>query len=396
MKAAPVGRVLVAGGGVGGLATAVALRKAGVQTAVFERADKPRPSGPGLHLWTNAVLALDDLGLAEALRAVAPVHEHCEFRNWRGEMLASWPLGLCTERYGQPTVAVERRALMGILTDGLGDQELHFGAELVGYEQDATGVTALFADGRQERGDVLIGADGIKSATRRQLLGDKPPRFNGYVAWRAAVDFEHERIPDGCFCIIYGHGTRFVYYDVAPGRLHWMSVANGAAGGVDNGGVRELLLARHQGWMEPVAQIIEATDEREIIRTDVIDRKPDKRWVDGRVALLGDAAHPMSFNTGQGACQAIEDALTLAHSLASTADVPTALRTYEAERRPRTARSQKAAWVLGRLAAVQNPLGVRLRDTLVRKYWERGVFARLDRDMATGARWRDNVVAEPA
>ncbi|MEJ3743473.1 FAD-dependent monooxygenase [Actinomycetes bacterium KLBMP 9797] len=388
MTTSAVRRVLIAGGGIGGLTTAVALRKAGIKATIFERAPALRASGSGLHLWTNAMLALADLGLADAVCEVGPVHEHCDFRSWRGDVLATWPIGQFIERHGQATVAIGRRELMAILADALGDQELHLGAEVVGYEQDAHGVTALFADGRRERGSVLVAADGIHSVLRRQMLGDDPPRFNGYVAWRAAIDFEHDLVPYGSFCSMYGHGKRFVYYDIARGRLHWMSVTNAPPGGVDAGGVRDMLLERHKGWMEPIAEILRATDESKIIRSDILDRKPDKQWIDGRVVLLGDSAHPMSFNTGQGACQAIEDALVLAQSLAARSDTPAALREYQTQRQPRTAASQRASWFLGRLGALSNPVAVAMRHRLIKAYWERGVFKRLDKDMATGARWR--------
>jgi 2-polyprenyl-6-methoxyphenol hydroxylase-like FAD-dependent oxidoreductase len=386
MSATPIGRVLVAGGGIGGLAAALALRKAGVEAVVLERAARLRAAGCGVHLWTNALLALEDLGLADALHAIAPAQTRCEFRTWRGRRLATWPVREFAERYGQPVMAIGRDDLVDILADALGEEPVRAGANVIGFDQDANGVTALLADGSQERGDVLVGADGINSAVRRQLLGDRPPDYTGYVAWRAAVDLSHPLIEPDFFRCMFGRGTRFVFYAIAPGRVHWMSVANAPAGGRDTD-VRATLLDRHRGWMEPVTDIIEATPPESVIRTDVVDRRPDPTWGAGRVTLLGDAAHPMNFNVGQGACQAIEDALSLAKNLVSCADPVSGLRAYEAARQPRTAAMQRTARVIGRMGAWRNPAAVALRSAVFRVAWDGPVFRKLHEEVSTGERW---------
>jgi 2-polyprenyl-6-methoxyphenol hydroxylase-like FAD-dependent oxidoreductase len=386
MSATPIGRVLVAGGGIGGLATALALRKAGIEVVVLERAARLRAAGCGVHLWTNALLALEDLGLADALHAIAPAQTRCEFRTWRGRRLATWPVHEFAERYGQPVMAIGRDDLVDILADALGDEHVRADANVIGYDQDPDGVTALLADGSQERGDVLVGADGINSAVRRQMLGDHPPDYTGYVAWRAAVDLSHPLIEPDFFRCMFGRGTRFVFYAIAPGRVHWMSVANAPAGGRD-ADVRATLLGRHRGWMAPVTDIIEATPPESVIRTDVVDRRPDVSWGSGRVTLLGDAAHPMNFNVGQGACQAIEDGLSLAKNLAACSDPVAGLRAYEEVRQPRTAAMQRTARVIGRMGAWQNPAAVALRSAVFRTAWNGPVFRRLHQDVSSGERW---------
>jgi 2-polyprenyl-6-methoxyphenol hydroxylase-like FAD-dependent oxidoreductase len=382
-----VGRAIVAGGGIGGLSTALALRKVGIDAVVLERAPGLRAAGCGVHLWTNAVLALADLGLADALHAIAPSQTRCEFRTWRGKQLARWPVSGFAQRYGQPVVAIGRDDLIDIFADAVGPAAVRGDAEVVSYAQDADGVTVHLSDGSIERGDVLIGADGINSAVRRQLLGSRPPDYTGYVAWRAAADLDHPLIEPDFFRCMFGRGTRFVFYAIAPGRVHWMSVANAPAGGRDGADPRPDLLARHEGWMEPVADIINATAAEAIIRTDVVDRRPDPVWGLGRVTLLGDAAHPMNFNVGQGACQAVEDALVLAQSLAAAASVPAGLRAYEAARQPRTAAMQRTARVIGRIGAWHNPAAVALRSTIFRLAWNGPVFRRLEQEVAAGARW---------
>jgi 2-polyprenyl-6-methoxyphenol hydroxylase-like FAD-dependent oxidoreductase len=395
----PIGRVLVSGGGIGGLATALALREAGYEAVVFERADQLRAAGCGVHLWTNAVLALADLGVAEELHAIGRSQVRCEFRTWRGNKLAIWPVREFAERYGQPVVAIGRDDLIDILGNALGEEHVRVGAEVVGFEQDAHGVTAHFADGSAERGAALIGSDGINSAIRRQLIGERPPDYTGYAAWRAAVEIDEGLIESDFFRCMFGRGTRFVFYAIAPGRLHWMSVANASPGGRDGDDLREVLLARHRGWMAPVEDIIRATPVESIIRADVVDRRPDPIWGEGRVTLLGDAAHPMNFNVGQGACQAIEDALSLTSHLVAVkhpSGLPAALRAYEDERRPRTAAMQRTARIIGRMGSWENPLAVRLRSTVFRLAWEGPVFKRLHQEMSSGARWQADAVPKAA
>ncbi|EFL17226.1 predicted protein [Streptomyces sp. C] len=373
----------------------MALQQQGIDSIVFESAPQLRDGGAGLHIWTNGMLALEYLGLADAVRETAPAQEVCSFADWRGNSIGDWPVGQFTSRYGQPTVAIGRSALHGIMSDAL-TVPVRTGARVTGYAQDREGVTVRFDDGTEERGDVLIGADGVRSAVRAQLLGPQPPHYTGYIAWRGHANMSPEEIPPGSFLGLFGRGTRFTYYDIAPGVVHWMSVANGPAGGRDQGTPQDtlrMLQARHRGWVDPVARILAATDPDSIIRNDVTERKPDPVWGSGRVTLLGDAAHAVSFNIGQGACLAIEDALVLAEHLTRPGDVTSALRAYEAERRTRTAPMQLLAARIGWAGALENPLAVWIRDQLMRAAWTRVAFAAAEKEhVAYGTRWRERAL----
>ncbi|MFF2131609.1 FAD-dependent monooxygenase [Streptomyces olivochromogenes] len=381
-------RVLIAGGGIGGLAAALALQRAGLEPVVFERAEALRDGGAGLHIWTNGVLALDCLGVAGQVLRTAPAQQVAHFSTHRGEVLGAWPVGDFVERYGAPTIAVERSVLHGVLREALHGSPVRTGAHVTGFEQDEDGVTVRFADGGSERGDLLIGADGIHGTVRDALFGPARNRYSGYIAWRGRSPLQHPDIPPGTFNAMFGPGTRFTYYDVAPGLVHWMSVANGPAGGRDAPGVREMLLHRHRGWGGPVADILAATPQEDIIRGDVEGRSPERRWGQGRVTLLGDAAHPITFNIGQGACQALEDALVLAEHLEHAGDPIAALRRYERERRARTAPLQRIAWRIGRMGAVRNPLLIRAREAFMRKNWNTKAFAAAEKgQVAYGTRW---------
>ncbi|MFF0478780.1 FAD-dependent oxidoreductase [Streptomyces sp. NPDC004284] len=392
----PLRRVLIAGGGIGGIATALALQQQGIDSVVFERAPQLRDGGAGLHIWTNGMLALERLGVADQVSAIAPAQDACHFATSAGRTIGTWPVGQFVERYGQPTVAIGRSDLHGILRDAV-TAPVVTGAEVTGYTEHADGVSLHFADGTSEDGDLLIGADGVRSAVRAQLLGPQPPDYTGYIAWRGHAEMSPEEFPPGTFQALFGPGTRFTYYDIAPGVVHWMSVADGPAGGRDEGTPEQtldMLRARHAGWADPkVRQILDATVPESILRGDVLDRKPDPVWGRGRVTLLGDAAHAMSFNIGQGACQAIEDGLVLAGHLVSGAGIPQALRAYEAERQERTHPMQLLAHRIGVLGSLQNPAAVWLRDRFMALTWNK-TFQSTERDhVAYGARWKSGAPA---
>ena len=389
----PGGRVLIAGGGLGGIATALALQQKGIESVVFERADQLRDGGAGLHIFTNGMLALAHLGVAEQVSAVAPSQSVCHFATSTGRVIGEYPVGQFIERYGQPTVAVSRSHLHSVLREAFTGR-IVTGAEVSGYTEHADGVTVHFADGSSEDGDLLIGADGVRSAVRSQLLGPQPPDYTGYIAWRGHAKMSPEEWPYGTFRALFGPGVRFTYYDIAPGVVHWMSVANGPAGGRDEGTPQQtldMLRARHAGWTSPVEDILEATVPESIIRSDVVDRKPDSVWGRGRVTLLGDAAHAMSFNIGQGACLAIEDALVLAEHLADPGVTATeGLRGYEAARQERTRPMQQLAHRIGVIGSLESRPAIWLRDRVMKLAWNR-TFHEAEHDhVAYATRWAPN------
>jgi 2-polyprenyl-6-methoxyphenol hydroxylase-like FAD-dependent oxidoreductase len=362
-------RALVIGGGIGGLTAGLALGHAGVKAVVFERANDLRKIqvGGGIHLWHNAMRAYGQLGLADRVAAVGSAVERQEFRNWRGVLLATWPVGDIGRRLEAPTFGVSRADLHRVLVGALDEGTLQLGAECTGFSQDADGVSVRFADGREERGDALIGADGISSLVHTQLHGPPRRRYAGYTVWQAIVDFDRQQAPVGTFAVLFGPGKRFAWYHIGGQRLYWFGVANAPEGGRDpQGRTKAMLLEHFTGWAEPIEAIIAATDEAAISRLDMADRKPLHRWGAGRVTLLGDAAHAMTFNVGQGACQAVEDAVTLAKCLKATPDVPAALREYETRRIPRTTSYVNLARRIGAMGRWEHPLACAARDRLMR------------------------------
>lgn len=363
-------RALIIGGGIGGLTAAAALRQAGIDVAIFERADDLRKIqvGGSIIVWCNAMNALRQVGLAERVRdAGSPLRQDL-FRSWRGRRLAEWPVGDMERKYGAPNVGLNRGTLHRTLA-GAVDGNLYLGAECVSFSQDARGVTAHFADGREERGEVLIGADGINSVIRAQLLGESKPRYAGYTLWQSALP--GSLVETGTSQLYFGRGQRFVLAQLEEDQAHWIAVANAPEAGTETD--KAMLLERYSAWAHPIEQAIAATEDKAIRRMDVVDRPPVRRWGEGRVTLLGDAAHPLTWDLGQGSCQAIEDAVVLGRSLGANDDPVAALRRYEGQRRARTALLVNQSRRLGWAASWENALFCGLRDRMLALSWNRGM-----------------------
>lgn len=379
-------RAVIVGGGVGGLTTALSLRAIGVDATVYERAPslEAAQSGGGIHLWSNAMHVFNHLGMADAIRAVGAEQGVAEFCSWRGPLLAHWPIDEFSRRVGLPTIGVSRADLHPVLVNAVGAEHIVFGTQCTGFTEDASGVTVRFADGREERADLLIGADGISSAVRAQIHGQQPQRYAGYTLWQAIIDYPTDQAPADYFCVLWGRGQRFSYYRVGGGRLYWFVVGNAPAREQDPPhGKAEMILKRlGPGWPALVPAVIRATGDDAISRVDMRDRPPVKHWGEGRVTLLGDAAHPMTFNVGQGACQAVEDAGALARHLGGASDIPAALRAYEAERIKRTTPIVNLAWQLGSFGRWENPLACRFRDQMLRVMLSTVAWRGHERDMA--------------
>jgi 2-polyprenyl-6-methoxyphenol hydroxylase-like FAD-dependent oxidoreductase len=364
-------KAIVIGAGIGGLSAAIALRRAGVEALVFERTRELKELGAGLSLTANATKALNGLGLTDALRGIGIPIGVAEIRAWRGEVLARIPTWQLDEKVGARSAAVHRADLQGALLRELGDEAVRLGAACRGFEQEGEGVRAFFDDGTEERADLLVGADGLRSTIRRGLLGDENPRYAGYTAWRAVVAPEDELVPADEAWEVWGRGVRFICTQIGRGRVYWAVSKNAPEGehDVSTGAAKNALLELCAGWLEPVEELIAATEKAAILRTDIYDRGPvRKRWGKGRATLLGDAAHPMTPDLGQGACQAIEDAVALVECLEERENIEAALELYEARRTRRTAALVRGSRRVGRIAQLQNPLACCLRDAALRAF----------------------------
>ncbi len=361
-------RVIVVGAGIAGLSAAIALRKTGNEVVVLERAPHIDPVGAGITLFANALRALDRLGVGEAIAVRGAAATRSAILTWEGRELTRVPSDLL-----EGTIALHRADLQAELAAAAG--EVRLGVEVTVVEQSDDAVVAVAADGREEQGDLLVGADGLGSVVRR-AIADVPIRYAGYTAWRgvSSVPVEPGRLTES-----WGVGERFGLVDIGCGRTYWFATKNAPEGDPDEpGGRKAEILRRFSGWHEPIAAVVEAADESAILRNDVYYLEPLPRWSDGRVVLVGDAAHATTPGVGQGAAQAIEDAVVLADRLAGSDDVTAALAEYEGIRRPRADAVLKMSRRADKAAQLANPLGWRLRNAVVRRLPERAQRRQLE------------------
>jgi 2-polyprenyl-6-methoxyphenol hydroxylase-like FAD-dependent oxidoreductase len=357
--------VLIAGAGIGGLTLARALRERGIPCRVFEKAKALAPIGAGITMQGNAMLAFRAIGLEDQVRAAGEVPARVEMRRFDGKLLLAMDLAEVERAVGATSVALHRGDLHAVLRAAAGDV-VELGAEATGYHDDGESVTLAIAGGTTARGRALVGADGLRSAIRAQVLGDTALRYAGYTTWRGvtAPGTAAALPPQMIGGEALGRGERFGWIPVGRGRLYWFAVAN-APPGEEDADPRAVVRERFGAWGVPVAQLLDATDAGDVLRTDIHDRAPVETWGAGRVTLLGDAAHPMTPNLGQGGAQAVEDAVVLASALAaSPGDVAAALRRYESTRVARANKIVVGSRRLGALFQTDGVVTSRIRNAM--------------------------------
>lgn len=345
-------KAVIVGAGIGGLTAALCFRHLGWDVSVLERADVIEEIGAGIQISPNGMQVLQALGLGPAIEAAGFRPRASQFRKGKsGRVIMVSAMGKQMEQvYGAPYVHIHRADLISILIEALNDaapMAVRTRAEVTGYRQDADGAEAELADGARIGGDVLVGADGIKSVIRTQMLGPEAPRFTGNVAWRAVVPVSRlgRHVPPPAASVWTGSGQHAVTYLLRGGefanfvgvveRDDWQKESWTEAGS------REEALADFEGWHPVIRTLIEKADHH--YRWALFDRDPLDRWSDGRAVLLGDAAHPMLPFMAQGAVQAIEDSYVLASLLSAAGDIAAALDTYFRTRIARVTHVQAAA-----------------------------------------------------
>lgn len=362
----PDPRVLIVGAGIGGLALAAALRHHGLSADLYERAPALAPVGAGITIQMNAMLALRSIGLDAAVEAEGRVARESRVLDVTGRTLSALDLDAIARDVGAPAVALHRARLQNALRRKVPDASLHLGRAVREAREETDGVVAVLDDGEEVRGDVLIAADGLRSAVRRQLLGDGEPTYAGYTSWRG-VARGVPSVPREQVTETWGPGRRFGVVPLGDDEVYWFATQNTAAGARETAEAQRAALRAYFGrWHDPIPALLDATRDEDIVRTDIADRAPTGSWVRGRVALLGDAAHPMTPNLGQGGCQAIEDAVVLAALLARRGDPVAALQRYEAARVARANAVVLESRRVGRVGQIEHGLARAARDLALR------------------------------
>ena len=358
MSAVKIG---IIGGGIGGVATAVALHQVGINAVVYERAPRLREAGVGMMLWPNATRVLRDLGLLEHILARSGPNTHFLVRARGGEVLMNIALG----DSDVPAICASRADLLSVLIAALPPESIRLGRELHHLEQVGDKVRVYFASGVVKEHDAVIGADGIRSRVRSALFGASDPIYRGYTVWRGMASYDGRAGRSGTNSETWGAGHRFGILNTGHGNFTWYATANVPSDHIDApGGRKRELRQTFASWHAPIPELIEATDEAAILKNGAYDLAPLRRWGDRLVTLLGDAAHPCTPNLGQGGGLALEDALVLARCLEKGTSLEAALRRYESLRCNRTSHMQQRARLMGRVGQWENRVFVAARQAV--------------------------------
>jgi 2-polyprenyl-6-methoxyphenol hydroxylase-like FAD-dependent oxidoreductase len=338
-------RILVVGAGIAGLATAIALQRAGYDIRVVEeRTDTS--SGAGISIWPNALAALDVIGLGDAVRESGGRVGAGAMR-WRD---GTWLRHPSAERIvtalGEPLVVVRRSVLTDLLTDALDEGTVEYGAAATELVTTGRGVRVTLSDGTTREVAAVIGADGTRSMVARHLNGALRQRYAGYTAWRGVAAYALD--PDLAGETM-GSGSEFGHVPLGAGHTYWFGTERAPEGASAPDGELAYLRAKYGGWAEPVPALLATTEETAVLRNDLYDRDEARHWSRGPIVVVGDAAHPMRPHLGQGGCQGLEDAATLAHCVASGDDLATAFARFAAFRRPRVRSLARESRLIGQM-----------------------------------------------
>ncbi len=358
----------ILGGGIGGLSLAVAMQRKGFRVTVFESAAAFKPLGAGLSLSGNAIKAYEDIGIAPQIVAIGKKLVSAFGKDSQGKVISKTDSDSLNRRFGVLNNFTLHRAdlhdcLAGLLSPGT----IQFGKAAIDFAQSANGVMISFGDGTQAEAHYLIAADGIHSVVRQKLLPDSKPRYSGYTCWRGVVQGNPAGMNPDEMSETWGKGRRFGVVPLTNNRIYWFATLNAKQNDAAMRNARVNDLKKFFGDFHfPIPEVLARTTEEQMIWGDIIDIQPIRQFAFGRVVLMGDAAHATTPNLGQGACMAIEDAACLTNSL-NRYEPEEAFRKFEIHRIRRTTGIVNQSWTFGKIAQLENPLLMSLRNAMLRR-----------------------------
>ncbi|GFG50993.1 salicylate hydroxylase [Mycolicibacterium agri] len=325
------------------MATAVALQRDGHDVTVIE-ARTDTSSGAGISIWPNALAALDQIGLGDAVREAGGRVTAGAVRWRNGSWLRRPSHDRMVKALGEPLVVVRRSALNDVMAGALRDGTVHYGVAAKQFEATPDGVRVMLSDGSTRWADAVIGADGTHSSVARHLNGPLRNRYVGYTAWRGVADTSID--PDLAGETM-GPGIECGHVPMGPGHTYWFATERAPEGRVAAQGELAYLKEKFASWAEPMPTLLAATDPDVVLHNDLYDRDEARAWSRGPIVLVGDAAHAMRPHLGQGGCQGLEDAAILAAFVDRTNDLAAAFARFAQFRRPRVRALVRESALLG-------------------------------------------------
>ncbi|HEY4359096.1 MAG TPA: FAD-dependent monooxygenase [Acidobacteriaceae bacterium] len=360
--------ILIQGAGIGGLTLAIALQQRGYSVKIVERSETLSEVGAGIWMAANPMQVFDQLGIAENVTAAGWMVKRLRLQDYRGFDIQVTDMSAVAKLFGFETVALHRSVLQKVLFEQLPADTVLFGTEVKALSQDKESVSVQLADGSRVRARVVVGADGINSRIRSHLSLGGEKRYSGYSSYRAIAkrarllpaESDHEAYE------IWGEGCRVGFSKINADDYYWYMTFDSPAG--ETRSVEQM--RSHAGslfktFFPQWGGLLEYTSPEEILRTDISDLKPLKKWSSGRVGLIGDAAHATTPNLGQGGAMAVEDALALAKSFQEVGLSEAAFERFEQRRRDKVNWAVSTSWTIGKMCHIKNPIVRSLRNAVL-------------------------------
>lgn len=353
----------IIGAGIGGLTIAIALRKKGIISRIFEQTNEIKPVGAGIILANNAMQVYEKLGLRAELEDAGNPISAMKITDAHLKTISGVELTYFEKKYQVRNIAIHRGALQQILVRQLANDTIHLGHELLQVEKDQSEYILQFKNDVSLRSSQLLGADGLNSIVRQSLFSASTIRNAKQVCWRGVTDFTLPRQYQNELNEAWGKGDRVGFVQIAPNKAYWYALKSFRQDPEEF--PLEEINAYFSNYHPVIRELIQSTPLQNIHTAVISDLAPITNWHQGNVCLLGDAAHATTPNMGQGACQSIEDAYILSECLAKY-KLNQAFAEFQRLRRPKAHQVVNTSWRLGKIAHWQNPLAIMLRNQLMR------------------------------
>jgi 2-polyprenyl-6-methoxyphenol hydroxylase-like FAD-dependent oxidoreductase len=359
----------IVGGGIGGLTLAIALQRKGYQVTVYENAPELKPLGAGLVLAANAVRALMEIGIADEILKEGKILRTFQVKDIDGNVLTESNAEELSKKFGVVNnFTIHRADLHNVLESLLQPGTIQLGKGCVSFVDQSNHISLTFQDGSTATANYVIACDGVHSAIRKKLLPDSQPRYAGYTCYRAVIDQTPANLDIEASSETWGPGSRFGIVPLSKDRLYWFACINAKQMDAEMQALKSTeLLHYFKNFHSPIKEVLKATPDDKIIWNDIIDIRPLKKFAFGNIILMGDAAHATTPNMGQGACMAIEDAAILANCIENYESPEEAFVQFEKRRIARTTKIVNTSWRIGKMAHLENPLLIALRNFALKR-----------------------------